>query len=144
MGKIITDLKIGDIASFSKTISESDISLFAGISGDFNPLHIDYEAIKKTKFKGRIAHGLLSASLISAVIGTKLPGVGTLYLKQDLNFIEPVFAGDTIKAFVEILDIDFNKKIVKLKTYCRNQHNSLVIDGLALVKPPLFCDEETA
>lgn len=141
MGKTVNDLKIGDKASFEKTITEVDISLFAGISGDFNPLHINLEAIKKTKYKGRLAHGLLTASLISAVIGTKLPGIGTLYLKQDLEFLEPVFVGDTIKATVEVKEINIAKNIAILDTFCINQNGVTVIKGIAIVKPPLVIEE---
>jgi 3-hydroxybutyryl-CoA dehydratase len=141
MGKTISDLKIGDKASFEKTITEVDISLFAGISGDFNPIHINLEAIKKTKYKGRLAHGLLTASLISAVIGTKLPGIGTLYLKQDLEFLEPVFVGDTIKATVVVTEINIAKNIAILDTFCINQNGVTVIKGIAIVKPPLVIEE---
>lgn len=142
MSKTVFELKCGEKASFEKTITEVDISLFAGISGDFNPLHISLEAVKKTKYKKRIAHGLLTASLISAVIGTKLPGIGTLYLKQDLVFLSPVFVGDTIKAVVEVKDIDVEKNIAILHTFCINQDGVTVVDGTAIVKPPLIIAEE--
>ncbi len=142
MSKTVFELKIGDKASFEKTITEVDISLFAGISGDFNPLHINLEAVKKTKYKKRIAHGLLTASLISAVIGTKLPGIGTLYLKQDLGFLAPVFVGDTIKAVVEVKEINVDRNTAVLHTFCLNQDGIIVIDGTAIVKPPLVISED--
>jgi len=142
MGKTVNELNIGDRASFQKTISEVEIALFAGISADFNPLHINIEAIKKTKHKGRIAHGLLTAGLISAIIGTKLPGIGTLYVEQDLKFTNPVYAGDTIKANVEVISIDIARNIVILNTYCVNQDGVTVIEGKAVVKPPLINMED--
>lgn len=137
MSKTVYQLKLGDKASFEKTITEADISLFAGITGDFNPLHINAEAIKKTKYKGRLAHGLLTAGLISAIIGTKLPGIGTLYVTQDLKFISPVYSGDTIKATVEVISIDVQRNIAILNTFCINQEGMVVIEGTATVKPPL-------
>lgn len=141
MSKTVHDLKIGDKSSFQKTISDADISLFAGITGDFNPLHINLEAIKNTNYKGRIAHGLLTAGLISAIIGTKLPGIGTLYVKQDLKFTFPVYAGDTIKATVEVTSIDIEKNLVTLLTSCANQDGITVIEGTAVVKPPIVIME---
>lgn len=135
-GKTAKDIRIGDRAEFWKTISESDIYLYAGITGDFNPAHIDQLYAEKTAFRSRIAHGLLSAGFISTVIGTKLPGPGTIYINQELNFIAPVYIGDTIKAFVEVLDVNVVENRVVLKTICKNQKEELVIDGKALVSPP--------
>lgn len=136
LGKSVNELRRGDQAEFSKTIAESDIYLYAGITGDFNPAHVNQAYAEKTFFKSRIAHGLLSAGLISTIIGTILPGPGTIYLKQELNFIAPVYIGDTITAFVEVLDINVSKNRVLLKTICRNQENKLIIEGQALVSPP--------
>lgn len=136
IGKAISQLSIGDEASFQKTISECDVYLFAGISGDNNPAHLNEVEASKTIFKERIVHGMLTASLISAVLGTQLPGPGTIYLNQDLKFLVPVKFGDTIKASVEVFEINNEKNIVKLKTFCINQYNKIVIEGIATVMPP--------
>lgn len=135
-GKTITELSVGDHASFQKTITETDVYLFAGITGDTNPAHLNEVQAKKTIFKERIVHGMLTASLISAVLGTQLPGPGTIYLGQDLKFIVPVRFGDTILAEVEIVKIIQEKNIVKLNTICTNQDNIVVVEGMATVMPP--------
>jgi len=101
--KTIDEIRIGDDEKLSKTISESDLYLYAGITGDFNPVHINQSYAEKTHFKSRITHGLLSAGFISAAIGAILPGPGTIYLKQELNFIAPVYIGDIITACVEVV-----------------------------------------
>jgi len=132
----IDNLNVGDVATFAKTISESDIYNYVGIVGDINPLHINEEYAKNTKFEKRIAHGILVVGLISTVIGNKLPGEGTIYLSQSVNFILPVYIGDTITAFVEVVDIDKNKNRVLLSTQCKNQRKEIVISGEAVVKPP--------
>ncbi|KHO61068.1 enoyl-CoA hydratase [Thermoanaerobacter sp. YS13] len=136
MGKTINELKIGDKDYFEKTITETDVYLYAGITGDFNPAHINQVASEKTMFKGRIAHGMLTAGLISAVLGTKLPGPGTIYLGQELKFTKPVRIGDTIKAEVEVVEIIPEKNRVKLKTICTNQNNEVVLEGMATVLAP--------
>ena len=136
MGKTINELKIGDKDYFEKTITETDVYLYAGITGDFNPAHINQVASEKTMFKGRIAHGMLTAGLISAVLGTKLPGPGTIYLDQELKFTKPVRIGDTIKAEVEVVEIIPEKNRVKLKTICTNQNNEVVLEGMATVLAP--------
>lgn len=136
VGKTIDELNIGDKASFEKTITETDVYLYAGISGDLNPAHINQKEAEKTMFKGRIAHGMLSAGLISAALGMYLPGPGTIYLGQDLRFLAPVKIGDTVKAEVEIIEINNDKKRVKLRTTCTNQDDTVVIDGTATVMPP--------
>ncbi len=136
IGKTITELCVGDMAEFSKTVSESDIYLYAGITGDFNPAHLDEEYAKGTFFKTRIAHGMLSAGFISTVLGNKLPGPGTVYVKQALNFLAPVHIGDTITARVEVMEIDTEKNRIKVKTLCVNQDGTTVLDGEALVSPP--------
>ncbi len=135
-GKTIEELKVGDTAKFSKTVSESDIYLFAGITGDLNPAHVNEDYAKDTFFKNRIAHGMLSASFISTVIGTMLPGPGSIYMRQEVNFLAPVKIGDTVTAIVEVAEIMAEKKKVRLKTYCVNQENTTVVDGEALVSPP--------
>ncbi|MBE6083739.1 MAG: MaoC family dehydratase [Tissierellaceae bacterium] len=135
-GKTITELTLGDYASFQKTISETDVYLFASTTGDINPVHLNEAEAKKTIFKGRIVHGMLTAGLISAVLGNQLPGPGTIYLGQDLKFIAPVRFGDTILAEVKIIEIIKEKNIVKLATTCINQNNVVVVKGIATVMPP--------
>ena len=129
------DLKLGQTASFAKTITEADILLFAGVSGDTNPVHIDAEAAARTPFKERIAHGMLSASLISTVLGTRLPGPGTIYLAQTLKFRAPVRIGATVTATVEITALDAEKKRTTLKTTCTVEGKP-VIEGEAVVMVP--------
>jgi 3-hydroxybutyryl-CoA dehydratase len=136
IGKTIDELSVGDAAEFAKTISETDVYLFAGITGDLNPAHINQAASEKTFFKGRIAHGMLSAGLISAVLGMQLPGPGSIYLSQDLRFKAPVKIGDTITARVEVVELMKEKKRVKLSTTCTNQDGTIVLEGEALVMPP--------
>jgi len=134
-GKSYSEVSIGDSASFTKTISESDVYLFAGISGDLNPAHLNETYAQGTFFKGRIAHGILCSGLISATLAMQLPGPGTIYLRQELNFTAPVRFGDTVTARVEIID-KMEKNKLRLRTTCTNQNGVLVIDGEALVSPP--------
>ncbi|CAB1061415.1 MaoC-like dehydratase [Olavius sp. associated proteobacterium Delta 1] len=136
IGKTIDELKVGDTAKFSKTISESDVYLFAGVTGDLNPAHVNEDYAKDTYFKTRVAHGMLSASFISTVIGTMLPGPGTIYMRQEVSFLAPVIIGDTVTAIVEVAEIMADKKRIRLKTYCINQENKTVVDGEAIVSPP--------
>ena len=136
VGQTVTALKKGDRASFTKTISEADVYLFAGVTGDINPAHLNEEYAKNTFFNGRIAHGMLSAGLISAVIGVQLPGPGTIYSEQTLKFLAPVKIGDTITATVEVAEIDQDKNRVRLITTCKNQDDNLVTKGEAIVLPP--------
>lgn len=125
--------KPSDTASLSKTISDDDIRAFANATGDHNPLHLDEEFAKQTRFGKRIAHGMLSASLISAVIANELPGQGSIYLGQTLQFVAPVFPGDTVTARVTVTGIREDKLIVKLETVCTNQRDEVVIRGEATV-----------
>ena len=127
------DIKVGDKASISKTITEHDIYTYAGIVGDFNPVHVNEEMAKKTMFGGRIAHGMLIAGFISTVLGTALPGAGTIYLSQTVKFLAPVRIGDTITAEVEVVEKYDEKKRLKLKTVVYNQEGKVVVDGEALV-----------
>ena len=136
IGKTIDELEVGQTAQFSKTITETDIYLFAGVTGDLNPAHVDEEYAKNTFFKTRIAHGMLTASFISTVIGTMLPGPGTVYLSQEVRFLAPVKIGDTVSAVAEITEIQPEKKRVWLKTTCTNQDGTVVVDGQAVVSPP--------
>jgi len=135
-GKTITEIEINEKASFQKTLTETDVYLFAGITGDNNPAHINQVEAEKSFFKGRIAHGMLSASLISTVFGVVLPGPGTIYLSQELKFLRPVRFGDTITAEVEVLEKDEAKNRIKCRTSCINQNGELIIDGKAEVMPP--------
>lgn len=128
-------LTISDRATMSKTISESDVYLFAGITGDFNPVHVNAEAARTSVFGERVVHGILVTGLISAVIGTKLPGEGTIYLEQDVKFLKPVKIGDTVTAIVKVIDIiNQEKGIIKLDTTVENQNGEQVITGYAVVK----------
>jgi 3-hydroxybutyryl-CoA dehydratase len=135
-GRTIEELHLGDTAEFSKTISESDIYLYAGITGDFNPAHINETYASKTFFKTRIAHGMLLGGFISAILGNQLPGNGTIYIRQEMNFLSPVRIGDTIVARAEVIEILPDKNRVRLKTTCVNQEGTLVLEGEALVSPP--------
>ena len=137
MNKLTADrLQVGQQATFAKTLSESDVSLYAGLTGDMNPAHINEEYAKSTRFGGRIAHGMLSSGLISAVIGMQLPGPGSIYLGQSLKFLAPVHIGDTVTATVTVREIDSAKNKVTLDTVCTNQEGVLLITGEALVMPP--------
>ncbi|MDT8272872.1 MAG: MaoC family dehydratase [Desulfomonilia bacterium] len=136
LGRTIAELKIGDFAEFSKTVTETDVYLFAGVVGDFNPAHVNEEYAKNTFFKTRIAHGMLSAGFISAAIGMKLPGPGTIYMGQELKFLAPVRIGDTVTAHVEVSEINTEKNRIRLTTYCTNQNGEKVLDGYAMVSPP--------
>jgi 3-hydroxybutyryl-CoA dehydratase len=135
-GKSIHELKIGDSAQISKTITEADIELFAKATGDFNPVHLDQAYAEKTMFKGRIAHGLLSVGLLSSILGNILPGHGTIYLSQEVKFLAPVRIGDTITASVEVIELIPEKNRVEFRTTCTNQDGKLVVDGFAWGMPP--------
>lgn len=126
------ELAVGQTASFAKTITEADILLFAAVSGDTNPVHIDAEAAKATPFGERIAHGMLSASLISTVLGTRLPGPGTIYLAQTLKFRAPVRIGDTVTATAEVTALDPARKRATLATVC-TVAGKTVLEGEATV-----------
>jgi len=135
-GKSIDELKVGDSAQISKTISENDVYDFARVIGDFNPLHTDQSYAEKTIFKGRIAHGALSIGLLSTVMGNILPGHGTIYLSHEIKFLAPVRIGDTVTARVEIIELVPEKNRVKIKTTCTNQNGKIVADGAAWAMPP--------
>lgn len=127
------DIHVGDKASLSKTISEYDVYAFAGVTGDFNPVHVNAEFAKNSLFKQRIAHGMISAGLISAVLGTKLPGIDTIYMNQELSFLAPVLYGDTLTATVECIEKDDKKHRIIFRTTVTNQNDKLVTDGKARV-----------
>ena len=134
-GKTIHELEVGQAASFTKTITETDVYNYAGVTGDFNPAHINESFAKNTMFKGRIAHGMLAAGLISTVLGTKLPGPGCIYVSQDLKFTAPVRFGDTITARAEVEKVNVEKNRVELKTVCTNQKDEVVLKGKAELMP---------
>lgn len=136
IGITIDQIKVGDAAELTKTVSETDIYLYAGITGDFNPAHLNETYAQTTFFKTRIAHGMLTAGFISAILGTKYPGPGTIYLKQELSFMAPVMIGDTITAKAEVVEVTAEKNRVRLKTTCTNQQGKVVLDGEALVLAP--------
>ncbi|MCB2205596.1 MaoC family dehydratase [bacterium] len=136
-GKRTDELRVGMTASFSKTISEHDVYAFAGITGDFNPVHIDAEAAAKSMFGARVAHGVICAGLISTVFGMKLPGPGAVYLSQSLRFRKPVFLGDTVTAEVEVAEIDAVKNRVRFSTRCVKQDGSVVAEGESTLMPPV-------
>ena len=129
-------LTIGDSASLTKTFSDEDVRAFAAISGDNNPVHLDDDYAATTQFKKRIAHGMLTAGLISAILGTQLPGEGTIYLGQTINFRAPVYLDDTITATVTVIKMHERKPIVTLETVCKNQDGVVVLDGEAVVLAP--------
>lgn len=129
-GYYLEDLEIGMTASFSKTVTDADIVMFAGVSGDTNPVHISQEFAEQTMFKGRIAHGILSAGFISAAFGTKLPGPGCIYLSQNLRFRAPVKIGDTVTARVTVKQMDMERRRVTFDTTCTVRER-VVVDGEA-------------
>jgi 3-hydroxybutyryl-CoA dehydratase len=121
-GYYLEDISIGQEASYAKTITEEDITIFSEISGDTNPVHLDEAFAATTPFKKRIAHGMLSASLVSTVLGTKLPGPGCIYLSQSLKFRAPVYIGDTVEAICKVIDIDEKRARLTIECAC-------VVDG---------------
>ena len=126
-------MKLGDSAEITKKIEQADVDAFADLTGDHNPVHVDEEFAKTTRFGRRIAHGMLTASLISSVLANKLPGAGSVYLGQTLRFVAPVFPGDEITARVTVKEIRDDKPVVKLETVCLNQCDEIVIRGEATV-----------
>lgn len=130
------EIKLGDSASFTKTVTEADITLFAGYSGDFNPAHINAVAAEQGMFGRRIAHGMLSAGFISTVLGMYLPGPGTIYMGQELRFLKPVYIGDTVTATATVVERIEEKNRLKLETVVTNQNGDVVITGTATVMPP--------
>ncbi|MEN8171262.1 MAG: MaoC family dehydratase [Chloroflexota bacterium] len=129
-------LKINDSASLTKTFSDNDVRTFAEISGDVNPVHLDDDFAAATRFEKRLVHGMLTAGLISAVLGTQLPGPGSVYIRQIINFRAPVFINDTITATVTVANLQDEKPIVTLKTICKNQDDVVVLDGEAVLLKP--------
>lgn len=135
-GKTFEEIQIGDSASFAKTISESDIYLYAGISGDFNPLHVDEEYAKTTPFKTRIAHGGLASSLLAPVLGMKLPGLGTVALEVTQKYRAPVYPGDTVTCSVQVTGKLEKLKAVDMRITWTNQEGKTISKGTCRVLPP--------
>lgn len=125
------DLSVGQRATFAKTLTEADLSLFVAITGDVNPLHVNEEFARRTLFGGRIAHGMLSASLFSTMVGMLLPGVGAIYRSQTLEFLLPVRIGDTLTAVFEVDEIDREKNHIGIVSWIENQRGEVVIRGKA-------------
>jgi len=136
LGKTVQEINIGETASFTKTVTEYDVYSIAGVTGDFNPAHIDSEFASETSFGKRIAHGILSIGFISTVLGTLLPGPGSIYIHQSCDFKRPIFIGDTITSIVEVTKKDEERNRVWLHTYCKNQKQEIVVDGEAIMMPP--------
>jgi 3-hydroxybutyryl-CoA dehydratase len=128
-----TSFAVGQRDSFTKTVTEADVTTFAGLIGDFNPLHVDAEYARKSRFGRRVAHGMFTGGLISAVLGNKLPGPGAIYLSQQLEFLAPVYIGDTITASVEVSAWRPEKRIITLKTDAYNQADEQVVTGKAVL-----------
>lgn len=130
----ISLLNIGDSDFVEKVFTQEDVINFSNLTLDKNPVHLDEEFASNSLFKKRIVHGMLYSSLISAVIGTKLPGSGSIYMKQELKFLKPVYTGENIKAICTIKSINYEKSIIELTTQCIKDNNDLVVDGIALIK----------
>lgn len=129
----MAEFEPGQKATWTKTIGEADVYAFAGITGDFNPLHVDNEFARQSRFGERIAHGMLTAGLISAVLGMRLPGSGGVYLSQTLKFLKPVRFGDTVTALAEVTAYRSDKRILTLRTACTNQRGETVVEGEAVL-----------
>ena len=130
-----TELRVGESAEFTKTVTEADVVMFAGVTGDLNPAHVDAVWAEKSRFGGRIAHGMLTASFVSTVLAMKLPGPGTIYLEQTLRFLGPVRIGDTVTARVEVLEV-LPKRRVRFATTVSRSDGERVVEGEALVLAP--------
>ncbi len=141
-GHYLEDLSIGMTATYARTVSEADIVMFAGASGDTNPIHFDEEFASASPFKGRIAHGMLTASFLSTVFGTKLPGPGCVYMTQNLKFTAPVRAGDTVVARVQIDEIDLERKRVHFICMC-TVGDATVLKGDAMIMVPRRADRQS-
>lgn len=134
-GYALEDIQVGMSASFAKTITDADILMFAGVSGDTNPVHLNEEFAGGTSFKGRIAHGMLTGSLISTALGTKLPGPGCIYLAQTMKFLAPVRAGETVRATVTVREVDREKRRVVMDTVCQVTGKDVLVGEAKLLIP---------
>lgn len=133
---MVVEFSVGSVARRERLITEQDIAAFAELSGDYSPIHMDEEYAKNTRFKGRIAHGMMTAGFISAVLGTELPGEGTIYLSQTLNFLAPVRIGETVVVEVEVIEMDTVRRRARLKTTGRTEQAGMVVEGEAYVMYP--------
>lgn len=136
LGKSIGEIEVGDKAYFAKTISETDVYQFAAVTGDFNPAHVNEAYATGTFFKHRIAHGQLTVSLISNILGTQLPGPGTIFVSSSVKFMAPVYIEDTIEAVVEVAELNHEKNRLKFKAWCVNQKGVKVLESEGMVMPP--------
>ena len=134
--KTVDEINVGDKATLTRTFSEADVFAFAGVSHDVNPVHVDPHFAKSTIFKQRVAHGMFTASMISALLANELPGVGTIYLSQSLKFTAPVFLGDTVTAEVEVTQVDREKGRVVFGATLKNQRGEVVLTGESKVLAP--------
>lgn len=138
IGKTIDQIRIGDSAKFGKTLTEADVYQFAGILGNFNPLYVNIEFAAKTPLKKRVVPTMLVAGLVSKILGTQLPGNGTVHVSQDMEFLKPVFIGDTIEAKIVVTSIDGKRCRVSFDVTCINQDSEVVATGETVVMPPCF------
>jgi len=136
LGRTVDELSVGDRASVTKVVSETDIYLYVGMTGDLNPLYIDESYAAAHRFRGRVAPGALTTGLVIAVISTKLPGPGAILEREDLHFTAPVRPGDTITAFAEVVEVIPSRGRVRLRTVCKNQDGVVVLEGEMVVLPP--------
>jgi 3-hydroxybutyryl-CoA dehydratase len=136
LGKTVDELAVGDRASITKIVTETDIHLYVGMTGDLNPLYVDEAYALRSRYKGRIAPGILTAGLVIAVISTKLPGPGTILEQQSFHFTAPVRPGDAITAFVEVMEVMLSRGRARLRTVCKNQDGVPVLEGEMTVLPP--------
>lgn len=136
VGKTINEIKVGDKSQFAKTITETDVILFAGITGDMNPAHTNKVEAEKGIFKGRVVHGMFTASMISTILGMYLPGPGTIFLGQETKFLKPVRINDTITAEIEAIEVNVEKNMVVFSSVAHNQDGEKVLVGQATVMPP--------
>ena len=134
-GKTLAEIAVGDTARFSKTVTQADVTLFAGLTGDFNPLHVDHAHAAGTRFGQPVVHGALLAGLVSTVVGMQLPGPGALYASQSLAFKKPVFLGDTVTAEAEVVERIEDQNRVRLATRCLNQAGEVVAEGESVLLP---------
>ena len=136
LGKTVDELTVGDRASVTKIVTETDIHLYVGMTGDLNPVYVDEAYATRTRFKGRIAPGILTAGMVIAVISTKLPGPGTILEQQELRFTAPVRPGDTLTAFAEVVEVMPSRGRARLHAVCKNQDGVVVLEGDVIVLPP--------
>lgn len=134
--KTVDEINVGDKATLTRTFSEADVFAYAGVSQDVNPVHVDPHFAKNTIFKQRVAHGMFTASMISALLANELPGVGTIYLSQTLKFTAPVFLGDTLTADVEVAQVDRERGRVVFNGTLKNQRGEVVLTGESKVLAP--------